>query len=206
MAVRKRNRLVCGVGKNDASYMVVRNEVINGRHKQVWMCPFYQCWKDMLTRCYSAAHRPHSPTYHDCFVCDEWLLFSSFKAWMEGKNWMGMHLDKDTVRYGNREYCPEVCVFVTPQLNTFLNDRRAARGQWPIGVCFDRSKGKFRAECSDPLTGRKKAIGNFDSPAVAHAAWKSRKHELAQIYADMQTDNRIADFLRTRYLPEKEIK
>ena len=190
-------KLVRGVGVNDAGYPVTIEEEIGGRRKVVWRCPFYLAWTHMLNRCYSAAVHARHPAYIGCSVSAEWLTFSMFRAWMTKQDWEGKHLDKDLLLPGNRVYGPDACVFISPALNLFLTDHAAARGDWPIGV--DLYKGKYRANCRNPLTGKKEYLGQFDSPETAHEAWRKRKHELACMYAGQQIDQRIAAALRTRY-------
>lgn len=52
MTNRKRIKLVCGWGVNDVDYNVYRYEVINGKQKQVWCCPYYRKWVAIIRRCF----------------------------------------------------------------------------------------------------------------------------------------------------------
>jgi len=90
-----KDRLVCGVGINDADYPTRRYKTVNGKSKLVWTCPFWRKWKDMISRCYSERELEKYPTYKGCSVCEDWLYFSRFKAWMEKQAWEGLVLDKD---------------------------------------------------------------------------------------------------------------
>lgn len=90
-----RKVLVCGVGINDATYSVYRYKGSAGSQKRIWACPFYRTWGTMLGRCYSDKFHEQNPTYVGCTVCDEWLTFSKFKAWMETQDWKDKQLDKD---------------------------------------------------------------------------------------------------------------
>lgn len=188
-------KLVCGVGINDADYAV--RPRVNG--KQV-MCPFYQVWGHMLQRCYSEKYQSRQPTYIGCYVCDEWLTFSNFKSWMMMQDWQGKQLDKDLLVNGNKVYSPENCVLVSGITNSFTTDRGAFRGEWPIGVSFHERNGKFEAHCNNPFTKKLEHLGCFSYPEQAHLAWKKRKHELACRLAELQTDERASNALRTRYL------
>jgi len=199
--VRKKSKPVYGLGVNDADYPVAVNAVIGGKQKRLWTCPFYQSWKHMLERCYSAKYQAKSPTYSGCSVSPEWLKFSVFREWMAGQDWEEKELDKDILQPGNKVYGPEVCVFIPAALNLFMTDSAAIRGEWPIGVCWDKGNGKFRASCRNPFTGKHEHLGMFKNPNDAHEAWRKRKHELACIYADQQKDPRIAKALREKYLP-----
>lgn len=146
--MNKIKKLVCGVGINDADYVVQRKETIgyvNGKHKQklVWTCPYYRVWTNMLVRCYSTKKQEKYPTYKGCTVSDEWLTFSVFKSWMEKQDWDGKQLDKDLLFEGNKVYSAETCVFVTKEVNMFTTERCAARGEWPIGVNWHKGVGSL---------------------------------------------------------------
>ena len=193
--MRDKNKLVCGVGVNDADYFVCRKE--NG--KTVWTCPYYRTWTGMLVRSYSDKRKQRQPTYDDVTVCQEWRSFMNFRSWMVNQDWEGKHLDKDILFTGNKEYSENACVFVDGVVNTFLTDRAAARGEWPVGVYwFERDK-KFMSRCNNPFTKKQEFLGLFSCPNQAHHVWKKRKHELACQLADIQTDRRVAEALRTRY-------
>lgn len=193
-----------GVGINDADYAVTTHETVsyvNGKpkHKQIWVCPFYRLWKSMLERSYSEKVKANNPTYKDCIVCDEWLTFSSFRDWVEQQDWEGKHLDKDLLVPGNKVYSPETCVFVSRQVNTFLTDCGAARGEYKIGVCWDKSSRKFQSRCNNPFTGKQEHLGLFTCEQEAHEAWLAKKLEFAIALAAIQSDERVAKALIDRY-------
>lgn len=188
-------KLVEGVGLNDADYPMYRRE--NG--KIIWTCPFYKVWKSLLVRSYSENFQKTWPTYRGCAVSGEWHQFTDFKNWMSVREWLGNHLDKDILIEGNKIYGPSTCVFVKPIVNTFLNDNRASRGEYPIGVSFHKLSGKFQAECSNPFLKKADYLGLYACPDQAHQAWKARKLEHALTLASQQTDDRIAMALVARY-------
>ena len=105
--------LVYGVGLNDAAYMT--QQLVNGKRLQ---CPFYLKWRSMIARCYDKKYQENFPTYLGCTVCNDWLKFSAFKAWMVKQDWEGMQLDKDIRVQGNKIYGPEFCSFVTNEANS----------------------------------------------------------------------------------------
>ena len=147
----KDKRLVYGVGINDADYVVEKRETIgyvNGVQKQklVWVCPYYRVWSNMLMRCYSAKYQERQPTYKGCSVSEEWLTFSNFRRWMEEQDWEWMQLDKDILFNGNKVYSVETCVFVTKAVNLFTTDRGNVRGEWLIGVSWNKEKSKFTSK------------------------------------------------------------
>ena len=200
----KPKKLVCGVGINDADYVVQKNEEIgyvDGKRKQkpVWVCPYYRVWINMLNRCYSAKRQEIQPTYKGCTVSEDWLTFSNFKAWMGKQEWEGKHLDKDLLFEGNKVYSAENCVFVTQTVNSFTTDSGAARGAWLIGVSWNKRACKFQSNCKNPFTNKKEHLGHFTTELEAHEAWLKRKLELARLLASEQTDIRVSRALVDRY-------
>ena len=195
--MNKRKKLVCGVGVNDADYLVAIN--CKFTKKSVFRCPFYTVWAHMLERCYSKKYQARKPTYIGCSVCVEWLKFSKFKAWMEKQDWHGKQLDKDILKPSNKIYCPEFCSFVDTKTNCFINDQSKKRGPFAIGCSWHKRDKHFRAMCNNPISGLNESLGSFESEVMAHQAWCERKHELACQLADLQTDHRVAEALRNRY-------
>lgn len=198
-------KLVYGVGINDADYVVKVSEAdYSGRNpsggykkKLVWVCPFYRVWTDMLGRCYSDKLQEKYPTYKGCSVAQEWLTFSNFKGWMGKQDYKDKQLDKDILLEGNKVYSPDTCVFVSCAVNLFVTDSGKAREEWPIGVYWDKSSEKFKAQIS--INGKQKFLGYFTCPQEAHKAWLAAKLELAYALAAEQTDSRVAEALINRY-------
>jgi hypothetical protein len=186
--------LVCGKGINDSDYLV--SPIKNGKQ---YRCKFYSTWKSMLERCYDEKYQERFSSYLGCSVCDEWLTFSKFKAWMEKQDWQGMVLDKDILTIGNKIYSAGNCVFIDANLNSFVTENKSNKGDYPVGVAFHKGNGLFISRCSNPLSSRRESLGYFVDANKAHQAWRKRKHELACQLADLQTDERVANALRTRY-------
>jgi hypothetical protein len=200
-----KNKLVQGVGINDANYAVQLKEhigYINGKQiqKVIWTCPYYTKWHKMIQRAYSPKIKLESPSYQGVVVCEEWLTFSNFKSWMETQAWEGKHLDKDIIKQGNKIYCPEFCAFVTQETNKFVLDSAAARGDYPLGVYLHKHSGKLMARIK--TKGQTIYLGSYTCPNEAHKAWRKAKHELAVVLAEQQDDLRIAHALKTRWLEE----
>jgi len=200
----KAKKLLYGVGINDADYVVQRKETIgyvNGKQKQklVWECPYYRVWAHMLQRCYSPKYQEKYPTYKGCSVSEEWITFSNFRAWMEEQDFVDKQLDKDLLFEGNKVYSAETCVFVTSIVNSFTIDRGNDRGEWLIGVHWDKAKGKFVSQCNNPFTKKRGNLGRFTCELEAHQTWLKRKLELAHMLAAEQTDERVAKALIERY-------
>jgi len=189
------DKLVYGVGVNDISYQAYLTT--DGTRA---VCPFYARWFNLIGRCYGVFSPSRSKAYAECYVCDEWLIFSNFKKWMEQQDWQGKELDKDIILKGNKVYSPKTCAFVDSATNAFVLDSKSTRGKLPIGVDFHKSNQKIRARCSNPFTKKSEHLGYFRSEVEAHLAWKNRKHQLACQLADRQSDIRVAEALRVRYV------
>ena len=198
---RLKNKLVHGVGINDANYVVHKSEELprtNGKRnkKLIWKCPFYSRWVSMLERCFSNKLKARYQTYKDVTCCEEWLTFSNFKSWMETQDWEGKALDKDLLVYKNRVYNPETCVFIDPSINSFLLKSDKNRGDYPIGVNYhikpkmiNPLKHPYKATISD--RGKCVFLGYYLTPEEAHKAWQKEKINQAKILQSEQTDQKV---------------
>lgn len=186
-------KLVLGHGVNDANYLT--NTRIDGKRRE---CPFYQRWKNMLMRCYDPKYHARKPTYKGCSVCDDWLVFSSFKAWMIKQDWEGNQLDKDLLVEGNKVYSPDLCLFVSSQVNSLLSDSAAIRGKYPIGVCKNPGGNNFIAACK--VNGKKNHIGVYPTVIKASNAYQKFKSKLIRLAAkDLSEPLKSALMSRAKY-------
>jgi len=175
-------KLVCGVGINDAAYVVQPS--VNGKTVR---CVFYQTWQSMIVRCYSKKHQERYPTYKGCTVCNKWHSFMTFKAWMETQDYEGRHLDKDLLIIGNKQYAPDKCVFVSQQINSLMTNRAAKRGKFPQGVGF--KQGRYRAYLC--IRGKVTHIGRYTTIHEAEAAYIKAKSNNIIIEALEQTSTKL---------------
>ena len=201
---KEKSKLVQTIGVNDANYTVTNKVTIgyiNGKQKQKlsWICPFYSRWKRMLERCYSSKHHERHPTYIGCTVCEEWLTFSNFKAWMETQDWEGKELDKDILVIGNKVYSPETCAFVTAEINSFVLESTTSRGKYSLGVHWDIRRNKFVSQCRNPFTKKTEFLGYFNTEQEAHKAWLERKLWHAISLSKTINDPNVAKALVSRY-------
>jgi len=157
-----RRRLVHGVGINDADYKC--EGTFNGTRA---VCPVYRKWKDMLMRCYSKKYQSKQTTYKGCYVCKEWLTFSVFSKWYEKHNVVGYHLDKDLKKKGNKEYCPEYCLFIPHYVNSLINFKQDR--EYPLGVSYDKTNSKYLVVCQ--VEGTLKHIGRYLDLREAEVAY-----------------------------------
>lgn len=197
---------VHGVGINDSLMPVTNNVFVDGKWKQVWACPYYMRWKDLLRRCYSLPswHR-HYKVYEGCYVTPEWLIFSNFKAWMSSKD-LTLCLDKDILILGNKIYSPDTCVMVPNYVNCLLTDSRKCRGTYPLGVSLKKKKksihrDRYQANCHE--LDRIVYLGYHDSPMDAHRAWQKQKiisigKTVEQYKKESYCDDRVIEALYGR--------
>ena len=154
----------------------------------------YMCWKDMLRRCYSAKYQEKYPTYKGCYVCDEWLYYSNFKKWynenyyeIESKT---SHLDKDILIKNNKVYSPNTCIFAPNFINKLFVKKQNYRGDFPIGVCFNKTNKKYQANLSVFKDGKStlKHLGYFDTADEAFEVYKQAKEGYIKEVADEYKD------------------
>jgi hypothetical protein len=154
----------------------------------------FKRWYDMHYRCYSVKLHEKYPSYIGCSVCDEWKNFNTFYKWYQenyyeveinGKK-SNMDLDKDIIHKGNKVYSPDICVYVPHEINTLFLSCKKMRGEYPLGVSWDSSKNRFRAET------QKRKLGTFKTVEQAFAAYKREKEkiikELAKKYKEQIPD------------------
>lgn len=203
--VRKSNKMVYGVGINDANYTLQKDEIIGytkqGKRirKVVWRCPFYSSWCSMLQRAYSQLWKEKHPSYEGCSTVPEWHYFMTFRDWMDKQDWQGKELDKDILFPGNKIYGPETCVFVDGKVNRFILEGCSSKETCFVGIDFKAKIGKYRVRCCEANTGNRIYLGLFDTKEEGHNRWLQFKLEQAKILAAEQTDLRIAKALIDRY-------
>jgi len=192
--LHRKSKLVHGVGINDADYAV---QPVGPDGKRL-KCPYYSVWINMLERAYSPKWHAKHPTYTGVTVCEEWHSFMAFRAWMMTQDWEGKQLDKDIIVPGNKVYSPATCAFVSSQINSLLTDCAAARGEFPVGVSWIKSKKKFLAGISE--NGKMRNLGYFATPEAAHLAWCKAKVRIVRTAARECDDPRVsAGLLRHSY-------
>lgn len=177
---------VYGVGMYGAKY---RCGVNNADTKE------YKIWHGMLQRCYEPKTQSKQPTYKDCYVCEEWLLFDNFYEWLHKqenfKKWIECHrwtIDKDILCKGNKIYSPNTCCLIPEKINCLFTKRQNDRGEYPIGVYYYKRGENFRAQCMDPILNKRVLIGSFDNPEDAFIAYKNYKEKLIKNIAREEYD------------------
>lgn len=205
--MRKKSSLVCGWGINDADYPVHKTEVVNGKRKITWVCPYYVKWHSIIVRCFDPKYLSRQPTYVGCTIDPEWKYLSNFIKWVDSqpnRDWMNCVPDKDFLSEGNKHYGQDTVVFISKQLNAFILDSGKTRGLYMIGVSpSGGKKNPYLSSINSPFSDRN-YIGIFPTELEAHLAWQAKKHEYACQLADLQDDPRVAKALRERYAPDKD--
>lgn len=145
---------------------------------------YYEIWHSILCRAVGKKYRRRYTSYEGCSVCDEWLSLSNFKRWFEDPEngyCEGYHIDKDLIVKGNKEYAPDKCCFLPPEINLAIIRKRKTNGL-PSGVTL--KKGRYISQIS--IGKEKKHLGSFNSAEEAFQVYKIAKEqhfkELAESY------------------------
>jgi len=168
-------RIMCGMGYRGSDNVDCR-------------CESYLRWHDMINRCYNEKFHERQPQYKGCTVCEEWLNYSNFKVWYDENKIKGMSLDldKDILFKGNLEYSPATVAFVPHVINTLFINGKKNRGNYPVGVHWDKEKNKYRAEMS--FAGKMIRLGRFDTVESAFARYKEYKEDFIKDMAEQYKD------------------
>ena len=146
----------------------------------------YYTWNNMLKRCYDTKYQEKYPTYVGCKVCEEWLNFQNFAQWYEENYYEipgeKMNLDKDILIKNNKIYSPDTCVFVPQSINKLFIKSNISRGNYPIGVIYNKRYKRYDSRCS--LYGKNKNIGSYGTVDEAFYAYKQTKEEYIKQVAD----------------------
>ena len=174
---------VCGVGCMGSNLDL--KSIYNGK-----LCKIYRQWQNMIVRCYNERYHIRFPTYIGCYVSDEFKDYSKWREWYDNYQYKhdGWHLDKDLLFKGNKIYSETTCVFIPREINQVLTKREVSRGEYLIGVYWDKTAKAFKAMVSKNK-GKQEHLGYFNTELEAFEAYKQAKEnyikELADKYKDM---------------------
>jgi len=167
--------LVYGAGVNDWS----GNVKVGGKPIKE-----YDLWTSMLERCFSEKFKQSRPTYEGVTCSKEWLSMTKFiedVSQMKGFGLSGWALDKDIIQKGNKLYSKDTCCFVPLEVNMLLTKSDNSRGEYPVGVCFHKTRGKFKAQLT--INGKRKHLGYFTTPEEAFQVYKLAKEAYIKVVA-----------------------
>lgn len=172
------DRTICGIG-----YIGVGKYKPYENGKQPLA---YRRWVSMLRRCYDPKTQKKRPRYEGCKVCKKWHCYQNFAEWfykhyytLDGQN---ICLDKDILIKNNKIYSPETCAFVPNDINVLFEKSNKIRGEYPIGVSYNKEKDKF--ESFIKYYGKKKFLGYYETPEDAFLAYKRFKEKYIKELAD----------------------
>lgn len=173
----------------------------------------YSTWHSMLQRCYDEKYHEKYSTYKGCEVNNELLCFQNFGEWFEDNYYEieneRMCLDKDILHKGNKIYSPENCVFVPHNINLLFIKNDKYRGEYPIGVSYCKTSGKFEVNCSIyDYKGRKaksKHLGYYETPEQAFNSYKEFKESYIKQIANYYKNSIPEKLYDAMYKYEVEI-
>jgi len=141
---------------------------------------------------------PYAP---EITVCEEWLHFSAFKAWMQTQEWEDKILDR-TLYLDHTHYSPDTCVFLHRSTHSLLERRTGGRIlAMPTGVEHRPANPniKFFAAIGLPARefGGTKRLGGYRTVTEAMRAYLAAKVKMLE--ADMRNypnDIKVQEGLR----------
>jgi hypothetical protein len=143
----------------------------------------YNAWCKMLQRGFSKKVKDKYTTYKDVTVCKEWLNYENFYEWLHSQEnfdkWLNgsrWNIDKDIISKDNKIYSPDTCCLVPQEVNVLFVRQGSTRGEFPIGVCWNKSHGTYSATCS--YNGSQVTIGFYQTPEEAFQAYKEYKESI----------------------------
>lgn len=169
-------KLVYGIGFNKREYPT-KNCAYN-----VWRAMIYRCTQNCWER---------FPTYTGVTCVESFKSYSYFYEWYHkqqnhntrdscGNKWC---LDKDLLVKGNKVYSEDTCIFIPERINTLLTTCNASRGEYPVGVCFNKQCSNYKAQCNIGK-GVLKHLGLFATKEGAFQAYKTFKESLIKEVAN----------------------
>ena len=189
---------LCGVGLTGNTKTVDSN----GKIKKS-----YNTWKGMIYRCYGEKEAEKFPAYRDCVVCDEWKCYANFEQWWNDNYYeidnQEMNLDKDILFKGNKIYSPQTCVIVPKNINLLFINRKAKRGDLPVGVSYYKRDKKYTAVLGE--FGEVHYLGLYDTPIEAFVTYKRVKEQHIKAMADEYKDQIPQKLYDAMYKWEVEI-
>ena len=173
-------------GHSKCEYPVIRNNL---------HAVEYEKWSSMLKRCYSESMHRNRPSYINCTVCDEWMYYKNFYEWMHNQdNFIILenigekyHLDKDILCKNNKIYSPDTCELVPYIVNTLFISCRSNRGKFPVGVYYETSSKKYKAQGQNYFTGKYTNLGRYNTSNEAfYLGYKPFKEGIIKKVAEQE--------------------
>ena len=150
----------------------------------------YVLWKHMLERCYSDTFQKKYPTYEGCEVSDNFKSYTYFYEWCNKQIGFGVtsfELDKDLLIKENKVYNEDSCVFLPKEINSLLTKCTATRGEYLIGVSWNKKDKAFVARVNKNKGGSE-YLGSFNTEIEAFNAYKKAKEVFVKEQANKWKD------------------
>ena len=149
----------------------------------------YSVWNGIRQRCYNENNHHRVPSYEGCSMSDDFLVFSKFKGWYGqqiGHDQEGWELDKDILVRGNKIYSEDTCCFVPHEVNSLILQANGIRGEYPVGVYYEKETGKFKVRIS--VGSKQRHIGRYMCKTEAFEAYKQAKEKHIKVIANKWKD------------------
>lgn len=159
------DKTVSGIGfLGDGDYVAWKN----GKHT-----PVYLAWKNMIDRCYCENKSYMYPAYFGiCTVSSDWHNFQVFAKWYFD-NWYEvdgrLHIDKDILVPGNKEYGAERCILLPQRINMLFVNKPNKNGL-PNGIRIVKND-KYSSIYNE------EHLGEYNTLEEAYAAYAIRKEQ-----------------------------
>ena len=164
----------------------------------------YTVWYSMSQRCHNSKIHKQKPTYSGCAISDNFKSLPYFLDWAkqqvghnsrdgEGRKF---NLDKDILIKGNKVYSENTCVFVPMEINNLILNSRVTRGEFPVGVHYEKSCNKFQAYIRK--NGKRVHLGRYNTVEEAFYTYKRVKEAYIKDVANKwkeQIDIRVYNVL-----------
>lgn len=113
-----------------------------------------------------------------------------------GRRWC---LDKDILVRGNKNYGPDLCLFVPERINNLILDRRTSTSrELPLGCVYNKLNRNYNATMSHKAASL--YMGTYESPMEAHRAWqKAKAMGFWEAYQDNNLGTRLQEAMLVYY-------
>lgn len=173
-----RTGLIHGIGFNDLKYTtrIPGTKIV---------CPIYSRWRNMIVRCYSEDLKSKHITYKDCRASENFLKYSYFRDWyfeQVGSSNPKANIDKDLILKGNKIYSEDNCLLLPYEINHQFIKRDNERGDFPIGVTWNKNENVFKAQVN--IDGKRTCVARTDCKIEAFMAYKKAKEDYLKVLAE----------------------
>ena len=125
-----------------------------------------------------------------CSVSDNFKDYTYFYEWCNNQKGFKIFdehnrmfaLDKDLLSKGNKVYSEDACIFIPMEINNIIVKSDSLRGDYPIGVMYDKERDKFQSRMW--VDNNPKFLGRFDTVEDAFNKYKVSKESHIKTVAE----------------------